>query len=652
MDMILQKAFIQLLNMGVTGGYCIAAVLLLRLAFRKAHRRCLYFLWLIVGFRLLCPVSVSTQFSMFNLESFHESAPVPGTGSMRYIPEDLEPSRDVEVHTGMRAADALVNEAFPAVSVRFLSASFFKGLLARLRYHQPVQALIYYGAYVWAAGVCLFAAYFIFSCRKLKAQVGMAVRVWENVYECGSIPSPFVLGIVKPRIYLPCQLEGKARELVLLHEQCHIRRKDHLVKLLAFFLLAVYWFHPLVWAAWFGVCKDIELCCDEEVLEQIGEGQKKDYSLTLLALGSGGGLQSRIPPAFGENAVKSRIRHALCFRRPKLLAGLLALLVVCAAAVFLGTNARHQEAKTEEEEVEAEKEKSIAELLYESRNPYVGDAPADGRVVKAIAGALPDAPLDQMGGRTELQTSQEPYEFHFLPDQLPKDDDVQKLEKAAALMLALIDNLGEVHCRYGAVDSPKDAVWTVESVQEAYGIEDIKAYAISPEKVQELLDLLASHSEESKTPEGTAPLEKDGVPTDSDEGFEWYMDLPYEMYEEAVPFGTFYGDQDHMTVLAKSEDGIVTVYGFTGKKYGTRGVTIDYRITPDGHENHNYFDWRWEGRHSPTVAMGDYDRDGRDEIALCLAETEGQLIIFETFDTGTVVPYFLPPACARRSWIN
>ena len=169
-----------------------------------------------------------------------------------------------------------------------------------------------------------------------------AVLLEENIYECGSIGSPFVMGIRKPKIYIPFRLTAEERMMILLHEQCHIRRKDHLVKLLAVLILSVYWFHPLVWIAFRCMSADMEMSCDEMVLERLGSGGKEDYSRCLL----GFAVQSHTAPgilAFGESSVKSRVKNILKFRKRGALFGTAAVLVCAALAVLLLTNGTGQQ---------------------------------------------------------------------------------------------------------------------------------------------------------------------------------------------------------------------------------------------------------------------------------------------------------------------
>ncbi len=470
MEYWLDSLFIRIWNMSITAGYCIAAVLIIRLLLRRIPRKYLYALWLVVAFRLICPVSVSTDFSLFNLEYFSESRAAGNVEYMQYIP----------AHTGN-----------------------MDGGIVRTKRQPPDRrppAVPPAAKYVWISGMLVFLVYYVFSMGHLKRKVRMAVRAeipaWEDacrggVFECDNLASPFAMGIFRPRIYLPCGLKEEERRLILLHEQYHIRRKDYLIKPFSFFLLAAYWFHPLVWAAWFCMCKDMEMSCDERVLELLGEGYEKEYGLTLLAFASGS-REGRMPLGFGENDVKSRIQHALKFKRPAVYVGALSAIAIGIALALLGTN-KVKDAQIKEEA--AENYSEAAQKLYEVRNLYVGDASANGRLINAIAEALPDSCAATAGFKTELQTSAEPYEFHFvIEDNMEADPDSYSMSAPAVLMLALTDNLGAVQWEYTvgskAVPVLEIRRWDTHDAAQWCGVKDIKEYSVSPEKVQELLDIL------------------------------------------------------------------------------------------------------------------------------------------------------------------
>lgn len=677
MEKILTVLFMKILNMSVTAGYCILAVFLLRLLFRKAPRKYLYVLWLAVAFRLVCPVSVSTEFSLFNLGAFSGQAQVTKGGAMEYLPvyrEDAGRFQKEPAASGLKsdfgprtfaAEDFNAGEDAPVAA---LEADGTAGAVAEevspagtdrppytdIRYPDLYAWLLGTGKYIWLLGMFLFLLYFSGNVRRVRRMVRMAVlsehgqdgaggkRGAAQVYECDELSSPFVMGIRRPRIYLPCGLPGGQRELVLLHERYHIRRKDHLVKLFSFGLLAVYWFHPLVWAAWRGMCRDMEMSCDEKVLEQLDGERRKAYGMTLLSFAEGGQKAGWMSPAFGEYDVKERIRHVLAFKKPAVWAGALAVLLTVLGLAMLGTNGR-----APDEDGARTGAGTMEERLYEARNPYVGDAPAAGRLIGVIAEALPDSMAADAAFTTRLQTSKEPYEFHFmLKEETELREDLSGVYVPSVLMLALIENLGEVRW-YGAAEADEDrellASLNVQEAEELCKAEDLKGYSASPERIKELLGLLDQTEWEE-------PLISD----DQEEFMDWYRRIPHECYEKAVPVEEFSGDgrdaydPDYegapiMTVLAQTEDGTATLYGYCSRRrYGIRGMTLDYRATPDGESHPAYLNF---GQAWPAVypAAGlykaDYDGDGRDEIALSVLDSLGtgrleRLLVFETDDTG------------------
>lgn len=491
MQQILDVVFQQVLRMSLTAGVCILAVLFLRLFLSRMPRSYAYGLWLLVAFRLVCPVSVGTECSLFNLcpewmekevsFSWEQAADVSGVPKQRK--ERSEPEA-----VSFKEADREVG--------------FVSGGNGELLEQKAVSSgtIPEIWKMLWLFGTAVFLLYFAVSLWRLKGRVRMAVRrgtvrwreegqsTWRDrpaeIYECEGLATPFVMGIFCPRIYLPAGLTGELRRMVLLHERYHIRRGDHMVKYLAFLLLAVYWFHPLVWAAWVCMCKDMEMSCDEKVLERLGTGGEKAYSRTLLALAAEEWNHPEQVPGFGQQDVKHRIRHALGFRKPAVWAGMAAMMVLAGAWIFLGTDPG-----------EVKVPKTIAERLYEAKNPYIGDVSSEGNLLNIIYEALPDSSVPETRFLFALQTAQEPYEFQFVMEEgqtsIPKKED---MEKVAALMLALTDNLGVVRW---TLTAPAGGAWAKmegsldpAGAAECFGTEDIKAYGASPQMVQKLLDLL------------------------------------------------------------------------------------------------------------------------------------------------------------------
>lgn len=310
-----------IVELGTTAVPVILAVFAIRICLWRAPKRYSYLLWGIVGFRLAVPFSISSAFSIFNLEVFR------GTGLGRNIvqPEMGEAFGTHTAGLGQGLADVGSGQTAPMPQG---GGNVPDGLW---------QALML----LWTAGAVAILVYFLLTWMRMKKRVEKAVWKQENVWECESIPSPFVMGIFSPKIYIPFHLGEAERMVILKHEQYHIRRKDYLVKIFACLLVAVYWFHPLVWAAYFAMQKDMEMSCDEQVLEWIGVKRKAEYSRLLLAFAEKEreGFRAGIL-GFGENRIKGRIQNILNFRHTGrwMAAG---LGMVCIAAVcLLGTNGR------------------------------------------------------------------------------------------------------------------------------------------------------------------------------------------------------------------------------------------------------------------------------------------------------------------------
>ena len=307
----LAEVFIDLVNRSIAASWLVLAVLALRLLLRKGPRWANVLLWGLVAFRLVCP---------FTLESALSLLP-----SRETVPRDIMLSPAPALDSGVPAVDRVVN---PIVTGTFTPAPAASA--------NPLQLLIPLLALVWAAGVLALCLYTLVSWLRLRRRVAEAVLVRDNIFESGRVPTPFVFGLVRPRIYLPAALPAAARGPVIDHEQAHIARRDHWWKPLGFALLAVYWFNPLLWAAYILFCRDIELACDERVVRGLAPEQRADYSQALLECSTGRRALGACPLAFGEVGVKTRVRAALHYKKPAFWVIVAALLLcVVVAVVFL-----------------------------------------------------------------------------------------------------------------------------------------------------------------------------------------------------------------------------------------------------------------------------------------------------------------------------
>lgn len=314
----MEAVFLQVLNMSLTASYVILAVLLVRLLLRRAPKKYSYALWSVVAFRLCCPVSFRAAFSLLGLLRLERAAAEP---AMAYIPQNIGMMARPEITVGIPAADAALSASLPAAEP-MTSAN-------------PMQIWIFAGTILWCAGMAAMLLYAVISYARLHHWLKTAVWMERNVWQSERVCSPFILGVFRPRIYIPFGLSDETKSYVLAHERFHLRRLDHIVRPFAFLLLTVHWFNPLCHLAFARMTRDMEMRCDEQVLSG-GEDRSRPYSLSLLAFASNRRLPSPGPLAFGESGVKARIRNILNWKQPKrwvtVLAAILCIAVLAACA--------------------------------------------------------------------------------------------------------------------------------------------------------------------------------------------------------------------------------------------------------------------------------------------------------------------------------
>lgn len=328
----LTNLFETLLSMALTALPVMAVVLLARLALRKAPKRYSYALWLVVAFRLVCPVSIATEVSIIPQDlPWRITAEMADDSVGGRVIRDSEGNREVfdravedqPVYGGELGAYYVVT-APDGISVPDTAAGSAGAVL-------PAAAVL------WVLGMAVAVGYITWSVLRLRKQVSTAVRRERNVWECDGIPTPFVLGLLRARIYIPFRLSEEERAYVLAHEQYHIRHLDHWAKALALGILVVYWWNPAVWLCWVLFCRDMEMRCDEAVLAKLGEDVKRGYSLSLVSFA----LDRRFPAAlaFGEHDAARRVKNVLKWKRAKPVVVVIGSVVVIAVALVCGTNA-------------------------------------------------------------------------------------------------------------------------------------------------------------------------------------------------------------------------------------------------------------------------------------------------------------------------
>ena len=308
------EAFLRLFNLSISAGWLVLAVVVLRLLLRKAPAWTRVLLWGVVGLRLVLPVSVESALSL-----------IPSAETLR--PEVVQFAARPTLDSGVPALNAAVD---PVLGEAFAAAP---GASAN-----PLYLLTAVASVVWLAGLAGMLVYALVSWVRLRRRVRAAVPLEKNVYLCDEIDAPFLLGAVRPRIYLPSGLDEAARAHVLAHERAHLARRDHWWKPLGFLLLSVYWFQPLLWLAYALFCRDVELACDERAVRGLDAGAVREYCAVLLACSAPRRMAAACPLAFGEVGVKTRVRRALARRRPAVWVTAAAVVVCAVVAVCFLTD--------------------------------------------------------------------------------------------------------------------------------------------------------------------------------------------------------------------------------------------------------------------------------------------------------------------------
>ena len=313
--------FLKLLNLSISASWLVLAVLVLRLGSKRSPKWMNVLLWGIVALRLVLPFSIESALSL-----------IPSAETVR--PAAVQFASAPTITSGVSVIDDAVN---PSLSEHFAAVP---GMSVN-----PLYVWTEIAGWVWLIGLGAMLLYMLVSYFRLRRRVSVSLPIQENIYLCDAISSPFILGIVKPRIYLPSGLDEVQRQNVLAHERAHLARYDHWWKPLGFALLAVYWFNPLLWLAYALLCRDIELACDERVIRTMDENAVKTYSTVLLACSMPHKAVISCPLAFGEVGVKERVRNALHYKKPAFWIVAASAIVCIAVAVCFLTNPEHETMK-------------------------------------------------------------------------------------------------------------------------------------------------------------------------------------------------------------------------------------------------------------------------------------------------------------------
>ena len=306
--------FLKLLNLSISASWLVLAVLVLRLVSKRSPKWMNVLLWGIVALRLVLPFSIESALSL-----------IPSAETVSPVAVQSAPAPTIT--SGVSVIDNAVN---PSLSEHFAAVPTASV--------NPLYVWTEIAGWVWLIGLGAMLLYALASYLRLRRRVSVSLPIQDNIYLCDAISSPFILGVVKPHIYLPSGLDEVQRQNVLSHERAHLARRDHWWKPLGFALLAVYWFNPVLWLAYTLLCRDIELACDERVIRTMDESAVKTYSTVLLACSMPRKAVITCPLAFGEVGVKERVKNALHYKKPAFWVVAASVAVCVVVAVCFLTN--------------------------------------------------------------------------------------------------------------------------------------------------------------------------------------------------------------------------------------------------------------------------------------------------------------------------
>ena len=375
--MDLQNVFLTVWNMSLTGSIIIGFVLLARIILRKAPKVFSYALWSVVLFRLLCPVSISSVFSVLNFMKTAEPVSQSVVTTMDYsaveMPEFIsvaenEPVIEEPIIVVPDYQEPQIEDSFiPDDGMDFIEVPDAEFPQAPA---EPVRDTIHYAVIIWLVGLGVMLVYNVISCIRLFRQIEGAVPLRKELYQADYISTAFVLGIINPRIYLPSYLTPAEQGYIIAHERCHIKRMDHVFRLLAYLALCLHWFNPLVWLAFVLSGKDMEMSCDEAVIRMYGPRIRAEYSQSLLRLATGHRSFALTPLAFGEGDTKERVINMSNWKKPKTWATIIALVVCVAVLIACAVNPTEEknpiESMNSAEETFWDRNKDVEQVCIEA----------------------------------------------------------------------------------------------------------------------------------------------------------------------------------------------------------------------------------------------------------------------------------------------
>ena len=311
----MSSTFIEFVNISIMASWLVLAILFIRILFEKIPKYIYCILWGIVGLRLILPFSIESQLSL-----------IPTTNT---IDTTIHHSRPT-IQTGIEIVDSNINH--------YISSNYYEGVTVETNAFESFSSIL---SIIWILGIILMFLYSVYSYYRIHKKVEASILYKDNIYYCDEIDTPFILGIFKPKIYIPSYLNEKEIIYVLKHEQAHLKRKDHFYKPIGFTLLSIYWFNPILWIAYILLCRDIEAACDEKVIKDMNNNCKKEYSETLFNCSTQRNMILVCPLAFGEVGVKERIKSIINYKKPSFWVIILSVILCIGISIGFLTNPKH-----------------------------------------------------------------------------------------------------------------------------------------------------------------------------------------------------------------------------------------------------------------------------------------------------------------------
>ena len=409
----MNELFLKIINMSISASWLVLAVLILRLVLKKAPKWVNVLLWGIVAIKLICPFTIESSISM-----------IPDSvGSGELVSEWMDDYiDDIDIHhpdsVYYDAAIGAGREPISDGEGGYYVVTKHDQLGEPATIENTVMPIL---SAVWVLGMTVLALYTAISYFHLRCKLDTAVRYRDNIFQSENVNSPFVLGIIKPKIYLPFKMDGQDMEHVVAHEQAHIRRKDHWWKPLGFLLLTIHWFNPLMWLAYILLCRDIELACDEKVIKELGNEQRADYTQALVACSVNRRMIAACPLAFGEVGVKERVKSVMNYKKPAFWIIILAIITCVGVAVCFLTNPK-QDSYTLRIVVPAG---STEEIVYQEDFAYSDEeiSPLGNKITISSGEGLGDTEVVLKPIQVKEENAYEPT---YLTPGMPVEMDVEK----------------------------------------------------------------------------------------------------------------------------------------------------------------------------------------------------------------------------------